>query len=541
MDCATFLYPTPTLRRNVMSIHRLHPRLLVGALLGIASACAIPNFAAAEDAGITLAPLFADHAVLQRDKPVPVWGTSGPSDTIYVKFHGTTAITTATTDGHWKLSIGPYAASADPGDLVVTGRRTVTLHDVVVGDIWLCSGQSNMEFTVDDGGDTYRVDHANAEVGAGDFPMIRQLKIERTVSTVPVTTVKTDGWQPASPSTVGHFTAVGYFFARDIHLALGVPIGIIDSPWGGTPIESWMSDAARNSTSIGAELDARWKKQMGEWPPERVARYPVDMATWQTAQEEAKKNHTKNTLPWPQPPASNDSPALPGGLYNAMIAPLQPAAIRGILWYQGEANAGRPGEYAELFATMIRSWREGFGQGDLPFYFVQLANFGDENEVVNREWARLREAQAKALELPDTGMAVTIDIGDAHNIHPRNKQEVGRRLALIAKVKVYGIAPEVSGPVFAGASREGKALRVRFTSAGTELAAHGGPVRSLEVAGPDKVFYPAAAEIEADTLLASSPDVSEPVAVRYAWTNAPDANLYGDTGLPAVPFRSDDW
>jgi sialate O-acetylesterase len=292
---------------------------------------------------------------------------------------------------------------------------------------------------------------------------------------------------------------------------------------------------------MAAELDARWKQQLSEWPPERVARYPADLAAWQKAQDDARKNHTRSALPWPQMPASNDSPALPGGLFNAMIAPLQPGAIRGILWYQGEANVGRPGEYAELFATMIRSWREGFGQGDLPFYFVQLANFGNEYERVNRDWARLREAQAKVLSLPNTGMAVTIDIGDAHNIHPRNKQELGRRLALIAKVKVYGIAPEVSGPMFASATREGKALRVRFTSAGTELSAHGGPVRSLEVAGADKVFFPAAGAIETDSLLASSPDVGEPVAVRYAWTNAPDANLYSDDGLPVVPFRSDDW
>ncbi len=540
MDCATFLYPTPTLRRNVMSIHRLHSGFLVPVVLGIAAACT-PRLSAAADTVVTLGPLFGDHAVLQRDKPVPVWGSAGAGDSITVTFHGQTAKATAGADGRWKLGIGPFSASADPADLVVVGRNTLTLHDVVVGDVWLCSGQSNMEFTVDDGGDTYRVDHANAEVASADFPMIRQLRVERTVATAPALTVKTGGWEAASPATAGQFTAVGYFFARDIHLALGVPVGIIDSPWGGTPIESWMSDAARNSTSIGAELDARWKRQLSEWPPERVAKYPADMVAWQKAQEDAKKNHTKSTLPWPQPPASMDSPALPGGLFNAMIAPFQPAAIRGILWYQGEANAGRPGEYAELFATMIRSWREGFGQGDLPFYFVQLANFGDENEMVNREWARLREAQAKVLELPNTGMAVTVDIGEAHNIHPKNKQEVGRRLALIAKVKVYGLAPEISGPVFASATREGNTLRVRFTSCGTELATHGGAIRSLEVAGSDKVFFPASGAIETDTLLASSPDVSEPVAVRYAWTNAPDANLYSDTGLPAVPFRSDNW
>jgi sialate O-acetylesterase len=517
------------------------PVLLVPLFLGVAAACLGPLSSAAADADVTLAPIFGDHAVLQRDKPVPVWGTSAAADSVAVTFHGQTAKATAGADGRWKLSLGPFAASAEPADLVVAGRSTVTLHDVVVGDVWLCSGQSNMEFTVDDGGDTYRVDRANAEVAAANFPMIRQLKVERTVATAPAQMVKTGGWQAASPATVGQFTAVGYFFARDIHRAVGVPIGIIDSPWGGTPVESWMSDAARNSTSIGAELDARWKRELAEWPPERVARYSADLAAWEKGQDDAKKNHTRNTIPWPQFPASNASPALPGGLFNAMIAPFEPAAIRGFLWYQGEANVGHPGEYAELFTAMIRSWRQGFGQGDLPFYFVQLANFGDENEMVNREWARLREAQAKALDLPNTGMAVTVDIGDAHNIHPRNKQEVGRRLALIAKARAYGLAPEVSGPVFASATREGKSLRVRFTSSGSELVAHGGSVHSLEVAGEDKVFFPAAGAIEADSLLASSPDVSAPVAVRYAWTNAPDANLFSDTGLPAVPFRSDNW
>jgi sialate O-acetylesterase len=540
MDCAAFLYPTPTPGRNFMSTHRLSLRILAPLFLGFAAACAA-QVPVETDTGILLAPVFSDHAVLQRNKPVPVWGRASGNESITVTFHGQTVKTAAANDGRWKLVIGPFEASAEPADLVVAGKSTVTVHDVVIGDVWLCSGQSNMEFTVDDGGDTYRVDRSNAELATADFPMIRQLKVERTVATVPAESVKTGGWQAASPATVGQFTAVGYFFARDIHRAVGVPIGIIDSPWGGTPVESWMNDAARNSTSIGTELSARWKKEMSDWPPERVAQYPAQMAAWQKGEEEAKKTHAKNPLNWPQPPATTDSPALPGGLFNAMIAPLQPAAIRGILWYQGEANVGHAGEYAELFTTMIRSWRDGFGQGDLPFYFVQLANFGNEYEMVDRGWARLREAQAKALELPNTGMAVTVDIGDAHNIHPRNKQEVGRRLALIAKVKVYGLAPEVSGPVFASATPEGKGLRVRFTSTGTELVTHGGPVTSLEVAGADKVFYPAASMIEADSLLAWSPDVKDPIAVRYAWTNAPAANLFSDTGLPAVPFRSDNW
>jgi sialate O-acetylesterase len=506
-----------------------------------AAALSIPCRAAAPDTDITLAPVFGDHGVLQRGKPVPVWGMAGPSEPITVTFRGQSAATTAGADGTWKVSLGALEASAEGSDLVVAGRGTVTLHDVVVGDVWLCSGQSNMEFTVDDGGFTYHVDNAAVELKTANFPLIRQLKVTRTVSASPARTVATGGWELASPSTVGGFTAVGYFFARDIFRAVGVPVGIIDSPWGGTPVESWMSESARKATSLSASVDATWAKAKAEWPPERIAKYPAEKAAWEKAEQEATAKHTRNMLPWPQPPSTDDSPYLPGGLFNAMIAPFQPAAICGILWYQGEANAGRPGEYAELFTEMIRSWREGFGQGDLPFYFVQLANFGNEYEVVDRDWARLREAQAKALDLPNTGMAVTVDIGDAQNIHPRNKQEVGRRLALIARANVYGIAPETSGPVFAGAEREGKSLRVRFTHSGDELSARGGPVRSLEVAGADKMFYPAAGSIEVDTLVASSPDVREPVAVRYAWTNAPIANLFGDNGLPVAPFRSDNW
>jgi len=522
-----------------------HPHIAALCLLpfvaGIAAALAAPAPAAAPGADITLAPVFGDHAVLQRGKPVPVWGTAGASETVTVSFHGQKATTSSGSDGRWSLTIGPFEASSDGADLVVAAGNTVTLHDVVVGEVWLCSGQSNMEFVVDDGSSNYRVDHSEGELASANFPLIRQLKVAQTVATSPATTVKTGGWVPASPATVGTFTAVGYFFARDIHRTLGVPVGIIDSPWGGTPVESWMSDAARNSTSLAADIDARWNKARSEWTPERQAKWLADEAAWEKALADSASKHTKNTLTWPAYPATDESPFRPAALFNAMIAPLQPAAIRGILWYQGESNTDRPGQYAELFAAMIRSWREGFGQGDLPFYFVQLANFGSEYEVVDRNWARLREAQAKVLALPNTGMAVTIDVGNARDIHPKNKQEVGRRLALIAKTNVYGIAPEVSGPVFAGAQREEKSIRVRFSHAGGELSSHGGAVTSLEVAGADKVFYPAMAVIEGDSLLASSPDVKEPVAVRYAWTNSPAANLYGDNGLPVAPFRSDDW
>jgi len=508
---------------------------------GFVAGCVAPGNAVPARTDLSLAPVFSDHAVLQRGKPVPVWGSAAASDSVTVTFRGQRVSTLAGNDGRWIVYLKPLDASSEPADLVVAGRNTVTVHDVVVGEVWLCSGQSNMEFTVDNGGSTYRVTNAQAEVAAANYPLIRQLRIEHAVATAPAAAVKTGGWQPASPRTVGEFTAVGYFFARDIHLALGVPVGIIFSAWGGTSIESWMSDDARGSTSVAGTLDARWRKAMSEWPPERVARYPADMAAWQKAQANAEATHTENPLRWPQPPAADDSPARPGGLFNAMIAPLQPGALRGILWYQGESNIEHASEYAELLNTLIRSWRAAWGQGDLPFYLVQIANFGDTRELTDRGWARLREAQAQVLGAPATGMAVTIDIGDAHNVHPADKQDVGRRLALIAKAQLYGISGEFSGPVFADEARAGNALRVRFTHAGARLVARGGGVTALEIAGRDRVFHPAAAQIDGDTLLVSSPQVDEPVAVRYAWSNSPEANLYNDAGLPAPPFRSDNW
>ncbi|HZZ20262.1 MAG TPA: sialate O-acetylesterase [Opitutaceae bacterium] len=519
-------------------MHTQRPVFRLLSALTLSLAAALPSVHATD---VTLSPLFGDHSVLQRDKPLPVWGTAGPGDSVLVTFHGQSAKAVAGADGKRLAQLGPFPASTQAADLVVSSSNTVVVHDVLVGDVWLCGGQSNMEFKVDDGGFTYHVNNSREELAAASYPMIRQIEIQRAVSTAPVSVPVTKGWKVASPDTVGVFTAVGYFFARDIHRATGVPIGIILSCWGGTAVESWMDDAARASTSLAATLDTRWTREKAAWPPERVARYPADMEAWNKAEANATATHTKNPLHWPQPPATDSSPARPGGLFNAMIAPLEPTALRGILWYQGEANVGHADEYAELFSTMIRSWRQGFGQGDVPFYFVQLANFGNPYEFGDRGWARLRDAQTQTLALPATGMAVTIDIGNADNIHPRNKQEVGRRLALIAKANVYGVAPEVTGPIFAGATVEGSKMRVHFTHSGTELESRAGLPAPLEIAGADRVFHPAFAEIDVDTLLVSSPDVAAPTAVRYAWTNAPSPNLYSDDGLPVVPFRSDSW
>jgi len=485
-------------------------------------------------AELSLAPLFADHAVLQSGKRLPVWGRAAAGESITVTFRGQSVHTVAGSDGRWTVVLEPLEASAEPADLVVAGSETKTIRDVLVGEVWLASGQSNMEWPV------AMAKGAAEEMAEANFPLMRQIRIERTVATAPADTVPTTGWQPVTPQSVGGFSAIAYFFGRDLQRKLGVPVGIIDSYWGGTQIESWLSDATRDASSVGPALAARWAQAKSEWPPERVARYPADMAAWQKAQAEADAKHAKNPLPWPPPPASDDSPARPGGLFNAMIAPLQPYALRGILWYQGESNVGREREYAELFPAMITAWRANWGEPELPFYFVQLPNYAD-GEPRGRKWARLREAQAAALKLPATAMAVAIDAGEPDNLHPTEKREVARRLALVAKARIYELQVDWSGPVFASATREGPALRVRFEHAATGLIAHDRPVQALEIAGADKVFHAATAKIAGDTLLVSSPAVKEPVAVRYAWSNAPAANLYNGSGLPAAPFRSDDW
>ena len=493
--------------------------------------CCFALLALDASAAVELAPLFTDHAVLQRDQPLPVWGRATPGETITVTFHDQTAQTTTAADGRWSVRLKPLAADIQPAELVVAGANILTLRDVVVGDVWLASGQSNMEWPVN------RTRDAAQEMAEANFPLIRHLKIEHVSSPSRSEAVKAAGWRAASPETVGGFTAVGYFFAREVHRKINVPIGIIHSSWGGTAIESWLSDSARNSTSLAAKLAARWAQSKSEWTPERIARYPADLAAWRKADAEAKATKTKNLLPWPQPPATDDSPALPGGLFNAMIAPLQPVALRGVLWYQGEGNADHADEYAELFSALIRTWRTEWDRRELPFYFVQIPNFADD-DARGQKWAKLREAQAKALALAATGMAVAIDIGDPENIHPLNKQEVGRRLALLALSRTYDRPEESSGPQFVRAVREGVALRVTFQHAGG-LMARDGPVQSVEVAGVDEIFHPASAVIEREALIVSSPAVPKPVAVRYAWSNAPTANLYNSAGLPAAPFRSD--
>ena len=480
-----------------------------------------------------LAPPFTDHAVLQRDVALPVWGQASPGEKITVRFRGQERTTSATPDGRWSVRLDPIPANAEGADLVVSGTSTVTLHDIVMGEVWLVSGQSNMDRPLNLAGD------GKAAAAAANSTLVRHLKVEQSPSDLPADTVRTSGWRTATPKTAGDFSAVGYFFAQAMAEKLKVPIGIINSSWGGTPIESWLTKSELKKSSAWPRFDAEWQAALKEFP-QKLAEYPTLDVAWRKADDAALAAGKRNLLPWPHPPVGPGTAYAPGGLFNGMILPLAPYALRGVLLYQGESNIDQPVEYRELFPAMIRSWRAAWPQGDFPFFFVQIPNYAD-GEPNGRKWAALREAQESALKLPATAMAVTIDVGDPDDIHPKNKRPVGERLALIALHQIHDQrALEWTGPTVQSVQPAGTAIRVKFTHA-DGLTSHTKPVAGFEVAGADKVFHSATARIEGDSVLVSAAGVSAPIAVRYAWTNSPAVSLYNGAGLPAGPFRTDDW
>jgi sialate O-acetylesterase len=490
---------------------------------------ALPGFADVE-----LAPPFTDHAVLQRDVAVPVWGWDTAGTTVSVSFGGQTQQTRVNQSGVWRLDLNPMSAAATGSDLVVQGSTTVTLHDVVVGEVWLASGQSNMEWTMNN-------TRGNAEEKARPAnPLIRHLRVNHVGADLPVGRVKHGGWQNAGPDTLGGFSGVGYFFAKSISEKLNVPVGIINASWGGTAIESWIPEPVLRTTRGWPALNSRWQEAMKVWP-ERYAAQPGLEAAWQKTQEDFRTKGTPVTMPWPRPPMGPGSGFAPARLYNGMVSPFVPYALRGALWYQGESNVGRHRDYAELLPAMIQSWRAAWPLGDFPFFVVQLPNFTDGNKATGRSWAQLREAQESVLHLPGAGLAVIIDGDEATNLHPTNKRPVGERLAAIALHRIHDQRTIAwSGPVFQSFAREGGTLRVRFGFA-DGLKSATPEITGFEIAGADQVFHPATAKIDGTAVLVSSPDVAEPVAVRHAFINAPTVSLFNAAGLPAAPFRTDDW
>ena len=485
-------------------------------------------------AQLLLAPPFTDHAVLQREAAVPVWGwDSRPGSTVTVSYRGQKKEARVNASGLWRADLDAMAASGEGADLNVTGSSAVTLHDVVVGEVWLASGQSNMEFSLNNSRG-----FAEEKARAAN-PLIRHLRIEHSPADLPVGRVGTGGWQSASPETIGGFSAVGYFFARYLAEKLQVPVGIIHASWGGTPIESWVPEPVLRTTRGWPAYNAAWQEALKVFP-QRYAEQPALEAAWHQAEEDFRAHGKPITMEWPRPPMGPGSAYAPGRLFNGMITPLAPYALRGALWYQGESNVGHHDDYRELLPALIQAWRATWPQGDFPFLVVQLPNFADKNPA-GRAWAELREAQESARHLPATAMAVTIDVGEAENIHPTNKQPVGERLALIALHQIHDqLALEWSGPMVQSVRPEGSGLRVVFIHA-DGLTAHTTPPAGFELAGADKIFHAATARVEGDSVLVSAAEIPVPIAVRYAWTNSPDVSLYNSAGLPAAPFRSDDW
>ena len=484
-------------------------------------------------AEIRPAALFRDGAVLQRAQPVPVWGTAIAREEIRVQFGAQMVATVADAQGRWKVVLAPLAAASTPAELKVTGSQSqpVRVANVLVGEVWLCAGQSNMGFRVS------RSLKAKADAGAFRYPSIRQFDVPTLSVDEPRTEIEST-WIETEPETVRMFTAVGFYFALELHRALGVPVGFIRAAPGGTRIEAWMSPTALASDPAFAVVGESWRVSVTGYNVRRAANDKA-RADWATAAAAAKTAGV--AFPKAQPA---EMPGLglaaPSGLYHGMIHPLLPYALRGFVWYQGESNHTRAAEYRALFPAMIRQWRRDFGQGELPFYFVQLANYEQPSDKTGRLWAYLREAQAAALVLPNTGMAVTVDVGEAKNLHPPNKQEVGRRLALYARAKVYGEMIACESPRALGFEKAGHGLRVRLSeAAGLDL--RDGKSGGAEIAGADRVFHPASIRVEGDGVLFVSTAVPAPVAVRYAWKNAPETSLYNGAGLPVAPFRSDDW
>ncbi|MEX2381241.1 MAG: sialate O-acetylesterase [Opitutales bacterium] len=502
-------------------MHVKNPCLLVVACV----LALIPFCAFAEDSADSLPllhPLFSDHGVLQRELPAPIWGWDEPGEEVTVTFGDQTHTAVADGDGKWMVSLTPLPASAEGRDLTVAGSgSTVIREDVLVGDVWIGSGQSNMQWSVS------QSDNPDEEIANAEHPMIRLFTVPRGVAYEPAALVSAQ-WEICSPETIAGFSAVAYYFSRELHHELEVPIGLIHSSWGGTIAEAWTSAEA---------LEA-----LPDFSPHAEQMKILQSMAPGTTRDEAIESWHRQIKPGGNGNWRND-PNVGAVLYNAMIAPLLPYAIQGVIWYQGESNAGRAHQYRTLLPALIEDWRERFGAGDFGFHIVSLANYQDTSaEPRDHSWAELREAQAMTAQaLPNTGIAMAIDIGEAGDIHPGNKQEVGHRLALSALAHSYGSDVEWSGPWYRAMRVRGNEIRLVFDHAGGGLIARGDKLIGFAIAGEDRKFVWADAEIRANMVIVSSPEVENPVAVRYAWDINPDGNLYNIAGLPAVPFRTDDW
>ncbi len=481
-------------------LHRRIPRIAAFSLCLSLVAAVRPC-----SADVHLPHVFGNQMVLQRDLPVRFWGTAEPGEKVTVSVDKNQASATADSKGKWHVELPAMSASTKPVAVKVAGKNTIELHDVLVGEVWVCSGQSNMQMTV------AGVNNAKKEIAESTHLQIRLFTVPMLAAAQPVDDIDAY-WKECNPYSVPSFSAVAYFFGRSLHEQLGVPIGLIDTSWGGTLIEPWTPPVGFTSVPSVTSILTNMQK-------DQVAKKSAPTNKWDKGQ------------------------GIPTRLYNGMINPIVPFAIRGAIWYQGESNNGQGMLYFEKMKALIAGWRSVWNEGDFPFYYVQLAPFqygkpGSDPTPLAKIW----EAQTAALSIPDTGMAVTNDIGNIKDIHPKDKQDVGKRLALWALAKNYGKQIVYSGPLYKSMSIDGPTIRLKFDHVGGGLTARDGKTLNwFTIAGEDKKFVNATAKVDGDSIVVSANDVAKPVAVRFAWSQIAEPNLANAEGLPASAFRTDRW
>ncbi len=500
--------------------------------LGLALAALLAGFWSPTRADVKLPAIFSDHMVLQRDQKDRVWGWADPGEEVTVTINEQTKTAHAGPDGKWQVILDPLPTGG-PYTLTVKGKNTRSFNDVLAGEVWICSGQSNMQMSVAGSND------ADLEIRAANFPGIRLITVPNRGTQEPQQDFH-GRWEICSPHTVGGFSAVGYFFGRQLNQTLGVPIGLINDSWGGSACEAWIP-----REKLAA--DPEYKPLMEHW--EHIEKnYPENKKAYEEWQAAASKAKAEGKTP-PREPHNPDGEMhgnfRPGNIFNGVLLPTIGYGIKGVIWYQGESNAGRAYQYRDLFPLMIQTWRDLWGQGDFSFYWVQLADFLNERaEPAESAWAELREAQTMTMKrLAHTGEAVIIDIGEGKDIHPRNKQDVGKRLARWALAKEYGVRIPCQSPTYKSMERQGNKIVLTFDHVdGGFRPFDVNEPRGFAVAGSDRKFVKAQAKVAGrDKIEVWSDKVSEPVAVRYAWADNPVCNLYSAAGLPTTPFRTDDW
>ena len=500
-------------------------RNLVLTCAAVALLTAAPALPARADA--KLPNIFGEHMVLQQGQKNRVWGTADAGESVTVSIDKQSHKTEAGADGSWKVMLDPLPVGG-PYTLTVKAKNEITFGDVLVGEVWICSGQSNMQWSVNSSTD------ADLEKAAAKFPRIRLITVPNVGTQEPQWNFNGQ-WQACTPDTVGNFSAVGYFFGRQLHQTLDVPVGLINDAWGGSACEAWV-----RRDILAA--DEKYKPLLDHWK-ELETNFEKNLADWKAAAEKAKAEN--KPVPGGNPEGQMRGNHRPGNIYNGALKPTIGYGIRGAIWYQGESNASRAYQYRDLFPLMIQSWRDEWGQGDFPFLWVQLADFkGEVAEPGESDWAELREAQTMTLKLPNTGEAVIIDIGEGKDIHPKNKLDVGKRLARLALAETYSV-PGITArsPIYKSMTKQGNKIVLTFTNpSGGWRPFDVNEPRGFAIAGADKKFVKAQAKILGpDSIEVWADAVTDPAAVRYAWADNPICNMFSSAGLPLTPFRTDDW